>query len=754
MRGRQGLRRRHAAVATPPRWPTGGSPPWPGIGGRAAAGHVPRAAAREAPGTATSCGAGSNWEEYLREERPSSPVTFEAFERALGELYAAYTPEFAERESGRSRPRASRRSRARSGARARRLATHVWRNAAAGNLGGWAGRARARAARACWSGAVGHPGGTAPSAWNKAVPAPPMMPPPGQGLERAAHAARVPARLLRDELPPAALPPREAAASSRCTSRGSTTRCGRIPTACRGSEMLTDEATVERHACLTPIWSETAWFADYVLPMGHASERHDLMSAGDARRALDRLPPAGAARGARAPGQDASTDVAGPRGGRARAGVGGGRVLDRAVVAHRSRRRRSASASTSSRRTGRARSCASRSSTAGSSSTACPASRRRRGSEGLTPLEYMRKYGAFLVEDGRLRAPTRAPLAAAERDGGRGRSRHPRGQQGRRRGGGRDRRPRRVGFPTPSRKLEFFSKTLKDWKWPEHAVPTYVRSHVHWSEIDRARGEMLLLPDLPAADSRSTRAPATPKWLYEISHTQPAVAAPRGRRRGSASRTGDLLKVETEIGHFVDRVWVTEVDPPRRRRLLASPRALAAARSRREASAGPPRWWTFARHRAGQWRMRHLHGVRPFESADPDSAARVVGGRGRAPEPHLPGASRPGERPALLAPEGARCGRPASERYGDVVRRHRPGARGVPALAGDDAVRRPGRAGCGGRSGCRAPSSPTSRRTGSRSREAEPPPRRRSRPSPERGADGRGDVARVPASVDPSARVP
>jgi len=43
-------------------------------------------------------------------------------------------------------------------------------------------------------------------------------------------------------------------------------------------EMLSDESKVERHACLTPTWSETAWFADYVLPMGHASERHDLMS--------------------------------------------------------------------------------------------------------------------------------------------------------------------------------------------------------------------------------------------------------------------------------------------------------------------------------------------------------------------------------------------------------------------------------------------------------------------------------------------
>src|SRR3989454_8620626 len=45
-----------------------------------------------------------------------------------------------------------------------------------------------------------------------------------------------------------------------------------------GVEVLTDETNVECHACLTAVWSETAWFADYVLPMGHASERHDLMS--------------------------------------------------------------------------------------------------------------------------------------------------------------------------------------------------------------------------------------------------------------------------------------------------------------------------------------------------------------------------------------------------------------------------------------------------------------------------------------------
>src|SRR2546423_15674195 len=35
------------------------------------------------------------------------------------------------------------------------------------------------------------------------------------------------------------------------------------------------------------------------------------------------------------------------------------------------------------------------------------------------------------------------------------------------------------GFPTPSGKLEFFSRTLADWGWPEYGLPTYIVSHVH-----------------------------------------------------------------------------------------------------------------------------------------------------------------------------------------------------------------------------------------------------------------------------------
>ena len=40
-------------------------------------------------------------------------------------------------------------------------------------------------------------------------------------------------------------------------------------------EVLTDEEQVGLHVALTPTWSETAWFADYVLPMGLGTERHD-----------------------------------------------------------------------------------------------------------------------------------------------------------------------------------------------------------------------------------------------------------------------------------------------------------------------------------------------------------------------------------------------------------------------------------------------------------------------------------------------
>jgi hypothetical protein len=46
-----------------------------------------------------------------------------------------------------------------------------------------------------------------------------------------------------------------------------------------------------------------------------------------------------------------------------------------------------------------------------------------------------------------------------------------------------------VGYNTPSRKLELFSKTMADWKWPEFALPEYYRSHIHRSAQGASIGQ-------------------------------------------------------------------------------------------------------------------------------------------------------------------------------------------------------------------------------------------------------------------------
>src|ERR1700682_2596905 len=79
-----------------------------------------------------------NWEEFLHEEHPGRLQTFDTFLEVLGELYAEYTPEFAERESGAAAKVIVEVARE-IGRAGSALATHVWRNAAAGNLGGWQG---------------------------------------------------------------------------------------------------------------------------------------------------------------------------------------------------------------------------------------------------------------------------------------------------------------------------------------------------------------------------------------------------------------------------------------------------------------------------------------------------------------------------------------------------------------------------------------------------------------------------------------
>jgi anaerobic selenocysteine-containing dehydrogenase len=552
-----------------------------------------------------------NWDEYLREERPELPRTFEGFEQALEELYAPYTPEFAATESGVDAAKIVAIARAVGDARGA-LATHVWRNTAAGNLGGWQ-VARALELLVVLTGSVGTPGGTAPNAYNKVVPAPPMMPPPAKVWSELLMPKEYPLAFFEMSfLLPHFL--REGRGKLAMYFTRVYNPVWTNPDGMSWIEMLTDEAKVERHACLTPTWSETAWFADYVLPMGHASERHDLMSQEThaarwigfrqpvLRLALER--------------QGKTFDFTW----QAHEAAGIGQVWEEDEFWIELSWRIDPDGALGIRRYfespyrpgEKLRIAEFYRWIFENSVPGLPAAAAR---EGLTALQYMQKYGAFLVEDN-VYASHEKPLTAQELEGA---SVDPATKVVQRAGA-----PigvdvdgiARVGFPTPSRKLEFFSPTLKAWKWPEQAVPQYIRSHVHFSTIDRGKGEMVLLPTFRLPTLIHTRS-GNAKWLAEISHTNPLWVHPEDAARLGVG-TGDLLRVATAIGYFVDRVWVTEGMRPG---ILACSHHIGRWRLRE--TTGGERWTTalvdLRQDSPGKWRMRQVHGVRPFISDDPDS---------------------------------------------------------------------------------------------------------------------------------------
>jgi anaerobic selenocysteine-containing dehydrogenase len=530
-----------------------------------------------------------NWDEYLREERPDLPVTFEAFHGALEELYAEYTPEFAERESGVAAGTIMEVARA-IGNAGGALATHIWRNTAAGNLGGWQ-VARALELLVVLMGAVSTPGGTAPSAWNKAIPAPPMMPPPGKIWSELLMPREYPLAFFEMSfLLPHFL--REGRGKLAMYFTRVYNPVWTNPDGMSWIEMLTDEAKVERHACLTPVWSETAWFADYVLPMGHASERHDLMSQEThaARWIGFRQPVLRVALERRGQTFDLTWQ--------AHEAAGLGQVWEEDEFWIELSWRIDPDGALGIRKYFESPYRAGQKLRIEELyrfmfENSVPGLPEAARAEGLTPLAYMRKYGAFLVEDHVYRTHEQPEQNGVMVDG-----------------------VARRGFPTPSRKLEFFSKTLKDWKWPEHAVPGYIRSHVHWSQLDRARGEMVLLPTFRLPTLIHTRS-GNAKWLYEISHSNPLWLHPEDAERLGVG-TGDLLNVATAIGSFVDKTWVTESIRPG---VVACSHHLG--RWRLAESAGGERWSTalvdLAQEAPGRWRMRQVHGIRPFDSDDPDS---------------------------------------------------------------------------------------------------------------------------------------
>ncbi|MGH7876954.1 MAG: molybdopterin dinucleotide binding domain-containing protein, partial [Candidatus Dormibacteraceae bacterium] len=194
--------------------------------------------------------------------------------------------------------------------------------------------------------------------------------------------------------------------------------------------------------------------------------------------------------------------------------------------------------------------------------------------EGLSPLQYMRRYGAFEVGTGvgqrHEEEVVESELADVRIDElGRVYTRAPApptpnivpisvpgpDPEGRRLAGVKVDGVIRRGFPTPSGRLEFYSSTLATWGWPEHALPGYIKSHVHPERTEP--DQMVLLSTFRLPVQVHTRS-ANSKWLDEIAHTNPLWIHPQDAERLGHIATGDALRVATEIGHFVLRAWVTE----------------------------------------------------------------------------------------------------------------------------------------------------------------------------------------------------
>ena len=258
-------------------------------------------------------------------------------------------------------------------------------------------------------------------------------------------------------------------------------------------EVLTNQNLIGCHVALTPVWNETSYFADYVLPMGLGSERHDLHSyeTHDSQWL-----------GFRQPVMKAARERVGEVIGDTRE-VNPGEVWEENEFWLELTWRIDADG-----RLGIRQYVESKKNPGERLSVdeyyewifenSVPGLPEKAAAEGLKPLEYMRRYGSFeiaskvgaLYEEGR---PGRRNRRRTRRSIWQGLHQNAQTNfanivpvptidpdpEGRRFVGVNIEGTLKRGFPTPSGRLEFYSRTLADWGWREFAIPSYIRSHVH-----------------------------------------------------------------------------------------------------------------------------------------------------------------------------------------------------------------------------------------------------------------------------------
>jgi anaerobic selenocysteine-containing dehydrogenase len=181
---------------------------------------------------------------------------------------------------------------------------------------------------------------------------------------------------------------------------------------------------------------------------------------------------------------------------------------------------------------------------------------------------------------------------------------------------------------------------MVEWNWGEFALPEYYRSHIHqgaqavslgepsedfdaryapavvWP--DDAQGEIYtLLPIFRLPNLIHTRS-GNAKFLYEISHKNPLWINPTDARKLGGVRTGDLMKVHTEIGYFVLHAWVTEGLAPG---VVACSHHLGRWRVNQDEQIErmSSAWVDLKEVGKGQWKMRQRQSVSPYETTDPDT---------------------------------------------------------------------------------------------------------------------------------------
>ena len=557
--------------------------------------------------------------------RREENADFETFERILKQLYAEYTFEFAAKESGVDARIIEEIAKLVATA-GTRFSTHNWRSVSSGVSGGWS-VARALFMLNALMGAVATEGGVFPNAWNKFVPKPIHTPPhpkmwgeinwPGEFPLSMHEMSFLLPHLLKDGRG------RLEVYFTRVYNPVWTN-----PDGFSWIEALTDESLVGCHVALTPVWNETSYFADYILPMGLGPERHDIHSyeTHDAQWIGFRQPVMRAARQSRCIGSD---DVSDTR------EVNPGEVWEENEFWMELTWRVDRNGSLGIRQFVESKK------TPGERlsvdeyygwifENSVPGLPEKAAAENLSPLQFMRRYGAFEVarkigsiheqtvpapeledirEDDLGRVFTRAakpaspnvvPIPSPDGDA-----------EGRRFVGVKVDGEIKRGFPTPSGKLEFFSRTLAEWGWHEYTIPTYIKSHVHPDNLDADQTVLISTFRLPIQiHTRSANA----KWLNEIAHTNPLwLHTSHAAKLGL--RTGDLVRVETEIGYFVVRAWVTEGIKPG---IVACSHHMGRWKVHEN---GAKQLMATVRldHEGNAWGLKRERGAGPYESNDKDT---------------------------------------------------------------------------------------------------------------------------------------